>query len=308
MRIVPLLMWFYAFSSPTMVQEEFLQNQLLDCKLSLLEQVEQYILILPTELGCLPCQYIHAFWQSSKYNHIEKRKEQLTKVKNQLIKNNNFCAADLLKFVNEEMGDFNGEYGKKFFQSCTRKLENFIIIMRKALSVCTNPENPEKNSLCAICNTAPANMRFSCGHQLSCKQCEELRIYHRCLYCDKEETLEDIYCNSLLIHEPDCCVCFYPYKPLCYLDPCGHTHTCDDCLNALTDCPLCFTHVNRRNNIMLIDYEKICLLCNKKESNMVYNYCHHISSCIDCESKAEENICPKCKHNAFETGLRTLYF
>lgn len=299
MRIVPLLMWFYAFSSLTMVQEEFLQNQRTDCKISLLEQVEQYILILPTELGCLPCQYIHAFWQSSKYNHIEKRKAQLIQVKDQLIKKNTFCATDLLKFVKEEMGEFNGEYGKNFFQSCTRKLENFIILLRKTCS-----ENPKSNPLCIICNSAPAVMLFSCGHKLSCKACEENRIYHRCLYCDQGEEPRDIS----LTREQECCICYNPYQPLCYLDPCGHTQTCDNCVNKISACPLCSTHINKKNNIKLIDYEIICLICKTERSNVIYNHCNHISSCTNCEQKASPHICPKCNHCAVDTGVKTLYF
>ena len=292
-----------------MVQEEFINNQIIDCKISLLEQVDQYILVLPTELGCLPCQYFHAFCQSSKYNHVEQRKEQLLTFRKRLQNNNYFCAIDLLKYINLEIGEFNGEYGKKFFQSCTRKLSNLISLLKKSL-IAYIDEEESTNILCMLCHNNPANMRFSCGHQLSCESCEESRFYHLCLYCDQEDSLEEIYLSSLLklIREQDCAVCSKSNQPLCYLEPCGHTETCKNCVARINKCPICCTPIIKKSHINFLDYNKICLLCDMEKSNIIYKDCNHISSCWNCESKLSAHICPMCKLNARNSEQTVIYF
>jgi hypothetical protein len=296
MRIVVLCVFVHsllAFSSDLEISQDSYQSLLNDCKTSILENIEAYIIILPSELGCYFCRCAHSFLSSNKYLHVKKRQLQLENLKS-ILKTNKFCPIDIHQYLNVEMIPFNGEYGQKFLESCNRKLENFIKIFKQKIS-----NNESKNLIkCLLCKQHSAHMKYKCNHMLTCKTCEDSRLYHICLDCNKETLSNEIeILFEYFVKMPECSICYNKDICLSILSPCGHSY-CAECSKKFKDCPQCRSQITNVQFIELSKYNEICSICNKAKSDLLYIDCGHLITCFDCVKMLSCADCAKCNNKS----------
>lgn len=165
---------FPPFNEPESETMILYEKQRASCATSIINSIEQYILVLPTELGCSPCQYLHYYMNSFKAQHVEKRKEQLMELKNH-IKENGLCEVDVKTYVLTVMGSFSGDYGKKFKEICITMVDNLSLFLK---IIAKDPVQQ-----CLMCKQAAADKEYGCGHKTICVSCDNKRLYHLCPIC-----------------------------------------------------------------------------------------------------------------------------
>jgi len=276
---------------PQNIAKEHYERELLCCKKSIIDNIEQYILVLPMELGCKPCQILHWFVNSYKAQHIEGRRKQLDKLKSQLAENV-LCIYDVQKYLENVMGEFSGEYGQKFKQICLDMVERVSQYFNDYKSLLINYGNEDGFFLtCVLCNESEAEQHYSCGHTVTCKKCEGKRLYKHCLSCASSIT-ENLASALTEAENLLCQVCFdNPFNMV--LMPCGHSQFCDGCTPNFEVCPICKSAIN---NTLKRDSENcrdICGMCNKANSDVVLS-CMHISICQECQNDSL-NSCGICQ-------------
>ena len=94
------------------------------------------------------------------------------------------------------------------------------------------------------------------------------------------------------------CVVCRSEKPSVMVIPCGHVIACESCcptlINSVKDvCPTCKGKIVKLKNDIKID-SRICVVCNLRGSNKIFEPCNHISTCSNCVRDHKFKSCPTC--------------
>lgn len=91
----------------------------------LFDACENFLTILPKQLGCCLCQQVHTLLGSQPYQHYLERKAQLEHLKS-LLEETSFDPERALEYLHDVMRPFHGRFGKLFYHQCLGLLLKFI--------------------------------------------------------------------------------------------------------------------------------------------------------------------------------------
>lgn len=90
----------------------------------LLLACENYLLILPKQMGCGLCQIAHTLVGSKRYQHVQERRKEV-EILIELLNKNPFSPQEAIKYIKYNMEPFAaGHYGANFHAQCTIMLQS----------------------------------------------------------------------------------------------------------------------------------------------------------------------------------------
>lgn len=89
----------------------------------LLLACENYLIVIPKQMGCYLCQLAHALVKSERYQHVQDRKKEVEMLI-ELLNKKPFSPHEIARYIKDEMEPFAGHYGANFQAQCTIMLQS----------------------------------------------------------------------------------------------------------------------------------------------------------------------------------------